>query len=197
MPNGGSDHCGNCRHNVPKVVGAATREQRRDSAYCTVRNIAVRASTSTYCANHYTSGKLPIGPMFGAFHEHERIPYHGTCYPRACTTSACKVCSAPSGQGKGVAVTDEELGTLQFCGSRHYVRWWKQAHPGEPLKWDCDADPPKASDAVFGEVQAKLELADAYLGMGDREGARDILNEVLRDGDLGQRDRARAMLSRC
>ena len=101
----------------------------------------MRAATWTYCANHYVGEKTPIGPMFGSFGDHERIPYHGTSYPRACTTSACKLCGAPSREGEGVAVTDERLGALQFCGSRHYARWWKQANPGEPLMWDCDAEP--------------------------------------------------------
>ena len=198
MPNGGSDHCGNCRHNVPKVDGAATREQRRDSAFCTVRNVAVRASTYTYCANHYVEDKTPIGPMFGSYNDHERIPYHGVSYPHMCTALACKLCGAPSKEGGGVKVTDEKLGVLQFCGSRHYVKWWKQMHPGEALKWDCDVEPPaKSGDAMFEEVQAKLELADAYLEMDDKDGARDVLTEVLRDGNRAQQDRARAMLSRC
>jgi hypothetical protein len=138
MPNGGSDHCANCRHNSPRVASPASREDRRDHAFCTVRNVAVRASTSTYCANHYVDDKQPIGPMFGALDDHERVPYLGSAYPYPHTATACLKCSAPSQAGQGVQVTDSNGRLLQFCGARHYVRWWKHAHPGESLKWDCD-----------------------------------------------------------
>jgi len=37
------------------------------------------------------------------------------------------------------------------------------------------------------EVNTKLDLARAYLEMGDREGAREILQEVINEGDAGQK----------
>jgi len=46
------------------------------------------------------------------------------------------------------------------------------------------------------EVATKLDLAQAYIDMGDTEGARDILSEVLTEGDDGQRGEAKEMLSR-
>jgi pilus assembly protein FimV len=46
------------------------------------------------------------------------------------------------------------------------------------------------------EVATKLDLAQAYIDMGDADGARDILNEVVTEGDVGQKDEAREMLSR-
>ena len=218
MPNGGSDNCGNCPHNVPKVAGTATHEQRRESAFCTVRNVAVHASLWTYCANHYVSEKTPIGPMFGSVVDHERIPYHGGDRPRSCVTSACKICGAPSKEKEGVQITDERAGVLQFCSGRHYVGWWKQEHPGELLKWDCDVEPvTKSVEAVVRdepieldfsdefllegvepeEIQTKLALAEALLELGDSDGVRDILHEVLRDGSSSQQASARALLSRC
>lgn len=49
------------------------------------------------------------------------------------------------------------LGTLRFCGNRHYVRWWKQMHPGETLRWDRDAAPAaNPYDVAFAEPQGKL-----------------------------------------
>ncbi|WP_339538335.1 FimV/HubP family polar landmark protein [Pseudomonas sp. RA_15y_Pfl2_54] len=45
------------------------------------------------------------------------------------------------------------------------------------------------------EAATKLDLAQAYIDMGDSDGARDILNEVLTEGDEKQRGEAREMLS--
>ncbi|MEO6680290.1 MAG: FimV/HubP family polar landmark protein [Pseudomonas sp.] len=46
------------------------------------------------------------------------------------------------------------------------------------------------------EVATKLDLAQAYIDMGDNDGARDILNEVVTEGDAGQKSEAKEMLSR-
>lgn len=46
------------------------------------------------------------------------------------------------------------------------------------------------------EVATKLDLAQAYIDMGDPDGARDILSEVLTEGDEGQRSEAKEMLGR-
>ena len=50
-------------------------------------------------------------------------------------------------------------------------------------------------DEHWQEVATKLDLAKAYQEMGDAAGAREILDEVLRDGDEQQRDSAQAMLA--
>lgn len=46
------------------------------------------------------------------------------------------------------------------------------------------------------EVATKLDLAQAYIDMGDADGARDILSEVLTEGNEGQRSEAKEMLGR-
>jgi pilus assembly protein FimV len=46
------------------------------------------------------------------------------------------------------------------------------------------------------EVATKLDLAQAYIDMGDSDGARDILSEVLSEGDEGQKNEAKEMLTR-
>ena len=46
------------------------------------------------------------------------------------------------------------------------------------------------------EVATKLDLAQAYIDMGDADGARDILSEVLTEGDELQRGEAKEMLGR-
>lgn len=49
---------------------------------------------------------------------------------------------------------------------------------------------------VNEEVATKLELAKAYEEMGDMEGARELLEEVISDGGESQKEQARLMLSR-
>jgi pilus assembly protein FimV len=44
-------------------------------------------------------------------------------------------------------------------------------------------------------VDTKLELANAYLEMGDPDAAREMLREVLDEGTVGQRDDARQLLA--
>jgi pilus assembly protein FimV len=59
------------------------------------------------------------------------------------------------------------------------------AAPGEPATGD--------KDDHWQEVATKLDLAKAYQEMGDNDGAREILEEVMREGDAGQRDAAQAL----
>jgi pilus assembly protein FimV len=47
---------------------------------------------------------------------------------------------------------------------------------------------------VGDEVDTKLDLAQAYVEMGDAEGARSILDEVLAEGSRGQKQEAQKML---
>lgn len=53
-------------------------------------------------------------------------------------------------------------------------------------------------DAFLGaeETNTKLELARAYEEMGDREGARELLGEVLKEGTGEQQDRAKELLAK-
>jgi len=46
------------------------------------------------------------------------------------------------------------------------------------------------------EVATKLDLARAYIDMGDTDGARDILDEVLQEGSDGQKQEASTLLAR-
>jgi FimV-like protein len=53
---------------------------------------------------------------------------------------------------------------------------------------------PEADDGVLDEVGTKLDLARAYIDMGDSEGARSILEEVIEEGDESQRENAHTLL---
>ncbi|MNJ55150.1 hypothetical protein D3C77_506240 [compost metagenome] len=46
------------------------------------------------------------------------------------------------------------------------------------------------------EAATKLDLARAYIDMGDHDGARDILDEVCKEGSDAQKQEAEEMLSR-
>jgi pilus assembly protein FimV len=59
-----------------------------------------------------------------------------------------------------------------------------------------DAASPAAEvkDERWQEVATKLDLAKAYQEMGDGAGAKEILEEVMRDGDDQQRASAQSIL---
>jgi pilus assembly protein FimV len=46
----------------------------------------------------------------------------------------------------------------------------------------------------MSEVGTKLDLARAYMDMGDPEGARSILSEVLSEGSVSQKQEARRLI---
>jgi pilus assembly protein FimV len=46
------------------------------------------------------------------------------------------------------------------------------------------------------EMATKLDLASAYEEIGDKEGARELLDEVIKGGDASQQQRARGMLTK-
>ncbi len=52
----------------------------------------------------------------------------------------------------------------------------------------------EAKNEQWQEVATKLDLAKAYQEMGDAAGAREILEEVLRDGDVQQRESAQTLM---
>lgn len=56
-----------------------------------------------------------------------------------------------------------------------------------------EAAPPP--DAHWQEVATKLDLAKAYQEMGDKDGSRELLNEVLKEGDVAQQQQAQTMLT--
>ena len=52
----------------------------------------------------------------------------------------------------------------------------------------------ESPDVTLSEVGTKLDLARAYIDMGDPDGARSILDEVLEEGDEGQKSEAKDLL---
>ena len=64
--------------------------------------------------------------------------------------------------------------------------------PGTP----SDAAPKGSGDPKWQEVATKLDLAKAYEEMGDKDGARELLKEVMKDGDAAQRGSAEQLLGK-
>ena len=73
------------------------------------------------------------------------------------------------------------------------------AEPVEPIAGvqPAAATPPAevADSELWEEANTKLDLARAYLEMGDKEGAREILQEVLGEGDSQQKANADKLLA--
>lgn len=53
------------------------------------------------------------------------------------------------------------------------------------------------SEVALGDVEmsTKLDLAVAYQEIGDKEGARELLEEVLLDGSAAQIEKAKTLLA--
>jgi pilus assembly protein FimV len=54
---------------------------------------------------------------------------------------------------------------------------------------------PSVLDGQWHDAATKLDLAKAYQEMGDKDGARELLDEVLKEGDAAQQQQAHTMLS--
>jgi pilus assembly protein FimV len=55
---------------------------------------------------------------------------------------------------------------------------------------------PSSNDPKWQEVATKLDLAKAYEEMGDKDGARELLSEVIKDGDATQKGQAEQLLGK-
>ncbi len=53
---------------------------------------------------------------------------------------------------------------------------------------------PDMEPVTLSEVGTKLDLARAYVDMGDPDGARNILDEVLTEGSVSQKQEAKRLL---
>ena len=61
---------------------------------------------------------------------------------------------------------------------------------------DAPAAPAGGADPKWQEIATKLDLAKAYEEMGDKDGARELLNEVMKDGDAAQKGTAQQLLAK-
>ena len=66
----------------------------------------------------------------------------------------------------------------------------------DPEKATFEDPTPSVLDGQWHDAATKLDLAKAYQEMGDVEGAREILQEVLHEGDDQQKSEAQSLLSK-
>jgi pilus assembly protein FimV len=71
---------------------------------------------------------------------------------------------------------------------------WQNTQRIDPTSLDIEA-PKELEPVTMSEVGTKLDLARAYMDMGDPDGARSILNEVLQEGSDSQRQEAQRLLN--
>ncbi|MDQ2640530.1 MAG: hypothetical protein M3Y79_08115 [Pseudomonadota bacterium] len=74
---------------------------------------------------------------------------------------------------------------------------WQSTQSFDPGVLDStivDQAPKELEPVTMSEVGTKLDLARAYMDMGDPDGARSILNEVLQEGSESQRQEAQRLL---
>jgi pilus assembly protein FimV len=70
----------------------------------------------------------------------------------------------------------------------------------EPSGESASADTASSVDSIYGAetdpIDSKLDLARAYIDMGDDDGARPVLHEVIKRGDYSQQAEAVELLRR-
>ncbi len=66
----------------------------------------------------------------------------------------------------------------------------------DPSRKTIEEQTPSALDGQWHDAATKLDLAKAYQEMGDVEGAREILQEVIQEGDEQQKKEAQAFLTK-
>jgi len=64
-----------------------------------------------------------------------------------------------------------------------------------PVEAEAPSEAADGVDDQWQQVSTKLDLAKAYIEMGDKEGAREILQEVIQEGDAQQQGDAKALVS--
>ncbi|HEX8778478.1 MAG TPA: FimV/HubP family polar landmark protein [Rhodanobacter sp.] len=93
---------------------------------------------------------------------------------------------APAAAGRAAGADDDATVLRETASSWHFDEPELQVQPA-----GHDIEPRDFSD---DPVDTKLDLARAYLDMGDPDGARAMLEEVLHEGSQTQRDVAKRML---
>ncbi len=98
--------------------------------------------------------------------------------------------SSPESDGVELLGGDDDLPDLSDEGLMMGDDLSENSFIGEPLS-ELLEEPDK-----IDEINTKLDLARAYVEMGDEEGARNILDEVLNEGDDAQKEDAQELLGR-
>jgi len=144
----------------------------------------------------------------GAYVQTEVLEPQGTDDDMAATASFPGLIPQPAEQqGSGLDIDLDEL-TAALDGGDTVEQPSVSALAGGFAGLDLDvgfdvagSDDPTATEQIataepqtMTEVGTKLDLARAYIDMGDPEGARSILEEVVEEGDSGQQQEAKGLI---
>lgn len=111
----------------------------------------------------------------------------------------------PMPQSSAVATQDDGMGlTFDFkpedVADKPVLKAHDAGFEGINLNFDDSVTSGKpvteVRDEHWNEVVTKFDLARAYQEMGDATGAREILQEILLEGDAGQREAAQSMIDK-
>ncbi len=106
-------------------------------------------------------------------------------------------------KGRADSVVDLDLDSLEVTGERstgldldvgHISPATEAAFAATQRLTAAEPAATDAEPATMSEVGTKLDLARAYMDMGDPEGARSILEEVLAEGSASQKTEARRLI---
>lgn len=93
--------------------------------------------------------------------------------------------------------SDESKATGSFDQATHEVDWPFQGGETDILSDSADLNDYSDLDDIVmdqDQITTKLELVKAYIDMGDHEGAHDLIEEVLREGNDEQKAKAKQLL---
>ncbi|MBP6998079.1 MAG: LysM peptidoglycan-binding domain-containing protein [Tepidiphilus sp.] len=103
---------------------------------------------------------------------------------------------SPETEAPGKEPTEPPKGAEPSAVAPASAEEQKSSEAGPPTEvMDIDLER-FAGEAGTADHDTRLQLAEAYLEMGDTEGARELLEEVLRDGDETQRAAAQQLMDR-
>jgi pilus assembly protein FimV len=94
-------------------------------------------------------------------------------------------------EGTDVAVAEDVSAAVDVATDSGDVQWDLESDSAEEVaEVAADAGPSTDDSQQWDETATKLDLAKAYVDMGDAEGARSILDEVLAEGNDEQKKQA-------
>ena len=122
--------------------------------------------------------------------------------PATATAQAPMPVSRTTAEGERIEVADDVgLGEADVEAEKRSAAWMRPAPSKDSPAWHTgdDAAPGEAGDDVGpptggGGGNERLELARAYMALGDHDSARQLLGEVRLHGDLAARQQAMQML---
>jgi pilus assembly protein FimV len=100
------------------------------------------------------------------------------------TASGCDpvLSSAPAKDGAAVGATTQSKSALTF--------------DRDALSLDLAANPSWQTQSISEQLETSMELAKQFIEIGELQGARSMLDEVIANGSEEQRNRAQAMLAK-